>query len=117
MRGLDSVTFSFVLDRLSGQLDVLAARVHETEEAVGKALQAGGTEASVLVARLQTLDYLRQSLEDCALLALLLAKIKHAEETDINVEQITKKLRLESTRDLLSQHRDAGHATGDIQLF
>lgn len=116
--GKAHVPVSCVLDRLSEHLDMLAGQIHTTEEAVGDALSGDTSDFSNSVSKLQSLDYLRQSLEDCAMLTLILAN-SHAKKfyPDVDAQQLCTKLKLETTKELVLPIAGKTHALGDVQLF
>lgn len=111
------VSISVVLDRLSNHLDMLAGKVLATEEAVGKALQGDKAPLENAVGRLQTLDFLRQSLEDCAMLSLMLATHKNGDNSAVSIEQLEQRLKLEATKNLLVTRVSKPLQGGDVQLF
>lgn len=107
-----------VLKRLARQLDHLAAEVHRIEHAIGDGLAVSDLRDSDTVQRLQRLDYLRQSLEDMALLSLFLSD---AGEDPCHGD-LAPRLRLEATRQLLDPRgvhavKPAPPLVGDVDLF
>ena len=106
-----------VLRRLSEHLDGLAAEVLQIEQAIGEDLGDGVSRAAATITRLQRLDFLRQSLEDSALLVLLLSRAERVPEA------MQGKLRLDTTRALLAcdQRRVPPsfplRSSGDVDLF
>lgn len=90
-----------MMHRLSTHLDGLAAEVHRVEHAIGESL-GRRSDDDAPITQLQSLDYLRQSLEDLSLLTLMLGR-----RSDLGVLsadeglQITRKLRLAVTRQIL----------------
>jgi hypothetical protein len=112
-----------ILHRVSVHLDGLAARVHHLEEVLAAQLNGGRAPGMAAITEFQALDFLRQSLEDCALLTLLLGR--SCEPVTIKpqeLESILGKLRLETTQNLITQsvppqmtpvHEDPG----DVDFF
>ncbi|XDB00006.1 hypothetical protein AB1M95_08920 [Sulfitobacter sp. LCG007] len=119
----ESGGLAHILSRVSRHLDAMAGQVFSLEEAVGRSLpEASNTENSI-IRELQTLDLLRQSLEDLALLAHHLhLHSEHLGGDLLPVSQIGQKLRLDSTRTLLhgqttfSFERE-DETLGDLDLF
>ena len=111
-----------VLKRLSAYLDKLAAQVFDLEDTVGQTVNNRNETNSETITNLQALDFLRQSLEDLALMTLLLAT---SDKTCLNSKEINdvgKKLKLKTTRSLLegqgSQYSSREIETrGDLDLF
>ena len=117
MAGGTLVPVSDILGRLSDHLDMLAGQVLATEEAVGSALREDHARLENAMGRLQSLDYLRQSLEDCAILTLSLAAQQNGENGLVSIDQLDPKLRLETTKDLLVPHGRERQRGGDVHLF
>ena len=112
-----------VLSRLSLHLDNLASRIYDVEEALGNSLTSDQPEISS-IQKLQSLDFVRQSLEDCALLVHLLGvDRKGISAKHIDLHDLSRKLKLDTTKLLLSRENTAVRgdqrcsATGDIDLF
>ncbi|APE43499.1 hypothetical protein BOO69_08810 [Sulfitobacter alexandrii] len=97
-----------VLCRLSNHASVLAGLVARAEEAVGESFDRhdGESPGTVMFAELQTLDYLRQSLEDMARLLSGLAP-PEGTETGVIAAHLAATLRLADTRALLAPVRAA----------
>ncbi|MEE4189792.1 MAG: hypothetical protein V2I76_15285 [Roseobacter sp.] len=107
-----------ILQRLSDHLDMLAGQVCSTEEAVGKALQGQVPQLDLSVTQLQALDFMRQSLEDCALLTLLLAKENKSHfDQSVDADTLAAKLRLEATKSLVKPVTPNAKVVGEVQLF
>ena len=109
-----------ILERMSAHLDRLAAQVYDIENAVGAAMVAGADGSDALIRDFQTLDFLRQSLEDLALLSLLLGQI--GEGLPEEPASLSSRLKMEVTRLIVmgSLHRDGSQPfddTGDLDLF
>lgn len=91
-----------ILARLARHLDGLAARVHALEHTLGTEIADLSSSSEATITQLQTLDFLRQSLEDCAMLSLLLNKHGNPSAfNSIDRSILTSKLRLETTKDLV----------------
>ena len=103
-----------ILRRISDHLDQLAEEVHAIEHALGAEVSNLSRESST-IKRLQRLDFLRQSLEDTALLMHFLA----TEQPDQAQPDIARKLRLDTTRALMATDAAAGEAPGlgEVDLF
>ncbi|WP_187430990.1 hypothetical protein ROLI_022130 [Roseobacter fucihabitans] len=98
----DSPAFSLrLLKRISLHLDVLAGHVFDIEQTVGDTVASNASHDDLAIRNLQTLDFLRQSLEDMALLAALLSKQNEESFDEKTIELIGRQLKLESTRCLL----------------
>lgn len=113
------------MKRLSGHLDGLASEVHRVEHAIGEDMFPSQVIGGAAITQLQSLDYLRQSLEDLALLTHFLG------QNDVEGDgrsgwqdpaRVSGQLRLHSTRALFGAARqDSGvRATGvvgEVDLF
>lgn len=103
-----------ILSRASEHLDSLAEEVLAVEHALGEELgqmpQKPGN-----IGRLQRLDYLRQSLEDAAMLMHILSKEGQSGVAD----DVQGKLRLETTRALLRSGVSTAPAAaaGQVDFF
>lgn len=119
------VALDVLMERMSDHLDLLASKVFDIEEALGKAIgePADGHHEVETITRLQSLDFLRQSLEDLALLSCSMSK--HAsivKDGELPVETFKNVLKLDSTKQTLFEptlsHRkltlDEG---GELDLF
>ena len=113
------VSLERVLQRVSSHLDGLAGEVHALEYVIGEELGSGTTHPSSGITRLQRLDFLRQALEDLAILTLAMAgqskgRMHHA---------TASKLRLDTTKQLLCAASDGlkqpvqKPSNGDVDLF
>ncbi len=102
--------------RLSEHLETLANQLSAVEETLCEALTPEQKQNDVDITKLQGLDYIRQSLEDCALLSLLMSG---SSETDgLHAEEIASRLKLESSRALvLPKTSESYSGLGDVQLF
>ena len=109
--------------QLSRRLDIMAAKSFEIEEAVAKLVENNGKQGLDFVEGLQSLDYLRQALEDTAVLCHLL-KIHLPKDNDgpFDAVVILSKLKLQETQDILIKKTlDPSNlvkpVSGDIDLF
>lgn len=108
------------LQKLSVHLDMLAGQIFEAEEAIGSLLAPGSQTQTLPITRLQSLDFTRQSLEDCALLLHFLSSDKSAALVNIaNSSALQDKLKLAVTKDLLTNHHinDDPQSKGEIDFF
>ena len=118
--GLPLDTF---LSRVSDHLDLLAAQVHDLEEAIGSAVLENPNNVQVEITRLQGLDYVRQCLEDLALLtAVFENQLPDSGFEFPNIDQVRSKLKLEITKGILFNESDSEpvsekRAVGDLDLF
>ncbi|MEM6941809.1 MAG: hypothetical protein AAF509_16990 [Pseudomonadota bacterium] len=105
--------------RISAHLDGLAAEAHALEQIVGSGLGPELSTETQSITQLQRLDFLRQSLEDVALLCLLLSD----DCAGIVNQETVQRVRLESTRALLLGTSTKAIAitapinSGDLDLF
>jgi hypothetical protein len=107
-----------VLANLSSHLDAIAGQIFEIEEAVGLLLVQRVNMESSTIARLQKLDFVRQSLQDIAILSHLLKREDCS--IHIEIETIVPKLKLEETVRLVTgsnQFVTDTHLQGDIDFF
>jgi hypothetical protein len=107
-----------VLANLASHLDAIAGQIFEIEEAVGLLLVQRVNMESSTIARLQKLDFVRQSLEDIAILSHLLKREDFF--IQIEIESIVPKLKLEETVRVLrgsNQFVTITHDQGDIDFF
>lgn len=117
--GATPIPIPDLMRRLSVHLDSLAAEVHEIEHAIGQELGKDSTFDDGQIKRLQRLDFLRQSLEDMALLKHFMADHLIGEIPN----GLESRLRLESTRTLLKPRQKQpepvlqSRALGDVDLF
>ncbi len=105
-----------ILNRLSDHLDMLAGQILSMEETVGDALRGETNDFAASVSKLQSLDYVRQSLEDCAVLALIIAKTQENGMAP-QAQQLREKLKLQSTKELISPAAGNKQKFGEFQLF
>lgn len=108
-----------LLRRLSSHLDSLAAEVHAVEVTIGDEMGVGSALEAGSIKRLQRLDYLRQSLEDLALLNHFMADQSSGEVA----ESVGSRLRLATTKTLLKPEPPqlqpvlTNSADGNVDLF
>ena len=117
-----SIPLAGVLKQISAHLDTLAANVFSIEEAVAETVSNARTTTRGSISDLQKLDFLRQSLEDTALLLHLLSHQQHMSGTALGeVCCIASKLKLNTTQALLSfsseQATQKAEVSGDLDLF
>ena len=118
--GLPLETF---LSRVSDHLDLLAAQVHDLEEAIGSAVLDNPNAVQVEITRLQGLDYVRQCLEDLALLTTVFEnQLTESGFEFSNIDSVRSKLKLEITKGILCNESGNGpvsekRAVGDFDLF
>lgn len=121
--GSDRETVGKILARVSGHLDSLAAQVFTIEQAVGATVSRSGNTSGAAITELQGLDFLRQSLEDTALLMHLLNKREQAQGSGgSDLSGIAKRLKLNSTQKLLNnndcqKHQSETSTSGELDLF
>ncbi|WP_298912251.1 hypothetical protein [uncultured Roseobacter sp.] len=113
---------SLIVGRLSSYLDKLAGQVFDIEEAIGQTLSNNSVSNKNAITDLQALDFLRQSLEDLALMTLLLSDCGKCSVSASMLGAIGDKLKLRTTRLLLDGHEpnQFGHdqeSLGDLDLF
>jgi hypothetical protein len=124
-RGEDDVALDVMMTRMADHLDALAAKVFELEETLSTAIdqQDQPDQDGRTITKLQSLDFLRQSLEDLALLTCFLSKnVSEAQATRVNATTLTHGLKLDVTKRLvlpssISSSPRPPDATGDIDLF
>jgi hypothetical protein len=112
-------TSAQLMPRLSQHMDMLAAEVHRVEQTLGGTFEKAPSLGGATIMQLQSLDFLRQSLEDLALLTHTLGRLatEHAPDA-LDAELLSSKCRLASTRRLMAQvaEADAG-PEGTLDLF
>lgn len=112
-----------ILTRLSAHLDKMAGQVLEVEEELGSLISAASGNRQYSISKVQLLDYIRQSLEDCALLTHILSDIDTIEKLEgPTLAVLSAKLRLSTTRDLVkptARTNDAENVSsgGIVDLF
>lgn len=106
------------LGDFSGQLDRIASKVFHVEEAIASLISESARTDYLTITRLQSLDYIRQSLEDLALLShLLRAQNLNAK---IEVNDLVPRLKLNETAKLLESKKkycSPAQSDGDFDLF
>ena len=115
-----SIKQSTVLHRLSVHLDLLAARIFEVEEELGKVLSSNSTDKEVSITKLQSLDFTRQSLEDCALLLQMIKSSRAADDVRIPQKALAASdLKLNSTKSIIQSGYTHGSTdvSGQVDFF
>lgn len=104
-----------VLRRLSVHLSVLAENIKQIEDATSGLLETAAEPAESLVIKLQSLDFTRQSLEDCSALVELMSGTAVFGDTSA----LTARLKLDSTKSLLSCEADPADTkkSGEFDAF
>lgn len=101
----NSINCKSVLVGLSSHLDCLAQRICQVEETLG-GLFTGSEhlDGRITISKLQALDFVRQALEDCALLVHYLALEQGSDniQTLRNSQKLLAELKLEATQSLLT---------------
>ena len=90
-----------ILARLSKHLDKLSGQIYDVEEQLSVVLLSTAQNATT-VEKLQSIDFIRQSLEDCALLVYLMRTIDI--ETRIpedTLRDLMLKLKLNTTKEIV----------------
>ena len=111
---------SEVLDRLSVHLDMIAGQVFDVEEAISPLLSNNIASSNPSIEKFQSLDFVRQTLEDCSLLVGILSKENSTTGVSIfDKTQITNRLKLDITRELLTDNVPSirFESGGDIEFF
>ena len=117
------LTSEALLTRLSRYLDHLADEVQKVEQTIAAPPEDGDALPGSAIVQLQSLDRLRQSLEDLALLTLCLGRTDAMGRPALECPgQIRNNLRLEATRALFDQPCGATRpvrreASGEVDLF
>ena len=112
-------SISDTLARLSAHLDMLAGQIFCVEEALGTVLSDESSTAGISITRLQSLDFTRQSLEDCALMLQALSADPSAQAALENSSALEQKLKLDATKKLLFAKKAmiSFESDGDVDLF
>ncbi|MEP2474730.1 hypothetical protein [Roseobacter sp.] len=87
--------------RISSHLDSLAEQVFLLEETIGKTLGSRETLDQETISNLQNLDFLRQSLEDLALLTLAMSEIDTVSLEESTLNYFCGKVKLKVTKALI----------------
>jgi hypothetical protein len=119
---LPPLELSELLSRLSQHLDTLSGEVHAVEHGLGAELGRDVHRPTRTITQLQSLDYLRQSLEDLALLAHVLgSEQSRAGPRPPDLSAAARRLRLQSTRALLQPDQAVpapfAERQGEVDLF
>ena len=104
---------------MSDHLDMLAGQIFDVEEELGTLLVSADPQSAISITRFQSLDFTRQSLEDCALLLSLLSREDVLEKSIHEEKLVAQKLKLDATRALLSRNTTERRSSnlGDVDLF
>ena len=116
----ESIDISEVLHRLSNHLDFLAGRVFEVEQELGSLLTKANSSEEISITKIQSLDYTRQSLEDCSLLLQVLRTHSNSGlEAGANFGTTAGKLKLKSTESILNPNTQSSesHISGQVDIF
>ena len=116
----ENIDMPGVLQRLSNHLDFLAGRVFEVEQELGALLTRANSSEEISITKIQSLDFTRQSLEDCSLLLQVLrTHSKSGLEAGSNFEMSFKKLKLKSTESILNPNTQSSESdrSGQVDLF
>lgn len=116
----EAVQLSTFLQRLAFHLERLAEDVESIEQTTGDLVHKLAEPESVPLVKLQSLDFTRQSVEDCALLLRHLSKAQEMQHTHISGhEEFSKYLKLASTKKLLDAEGsvNATVASGEFDAF
>ncbi|WP_299827757.1 hypothetical protein [uncultured Roseobacter sp.] len=113
---------SEVIQRVSAYLDRLAGQVFEVESTIGRAVEEQKASDSHTIKNLQALDFLRQSLEDLALMTLLLSRQERPHLGPVELQKVRAGLKLKATQSLLHgedhpHFGDTNEADSDLDLF
>ncbi|MFK7764368.1 MAG: hypothetical protein AB8B62_13995 [Roseobacter sp.] len=111
---------SDVLKRLSVHLDHLSSKIFEVEEALGELLNHESKHEGLPITKFQSLDFTRQSLEDCSLLLCFFSQIESFQESSIDDRNlIIEGLKLDITRSLVQPNSSIASLdnTGEVDLF
>ncbi len=112
-----------VLLRLSKHLDKLSGQVCDAEEHIGDLLSGMVPQRAFTFERIQSLDFVRQSLEDCALLLLYLGQLEARPEDGTNVlTDLRRRVKLDTTRNIIlpAAGNDAvprNDGSGSLEVF
>lgn len=112
-----------VLSNVSAHLDQLAGRIHDLEETLGETLSADHT-AVASISKFQSLDFIRQSLEDCAMLVHYLSIATATTSSPlVRADKMAPRLKLDNTKTLIAvksndcASSERGDSVGDVDLF
>jgi hypothetical protein len=115
---------SIVLRQISSHLDGLSIQVQGIESTFGAQLNPGAPPQSGLITQLQSLDYLRQSLQDLAVLLTHLSEVEGMNTVPFGqISKINGILKLSDTKAILMPQVETagfgkdGSSFGTIDLF
>ncbi|WP_299498523.1 hypothetical protein [uncultured Roseobacter sp.] len=111
-----------ILKRIAVYLDGLAGDVADLEDTVGDVVKVKEVQDERAIKNLQSLDFLRQSLEDLAFMAAAFGESNENESSEAVIKSTTSKLKLKSSRLLLGDTSDAPaksgkNGLGELDLF
>lgn len=116
----ETIEMSSILEKLSDHLDFLAGRVFDVEEELGSLLVGSNSGESVSITKIQSLDFTRQSLEDCALLVQVIRKHTAGESIQISSDVFASSdLKLNSTKNIVGPCKQSTPIdySGQIDMF
>ena len=110
---------SATLKKLSAHLDMLAGQIFSVEEALGVMLASKEAGERISITKFQSLDFTRQSLEDCALMLQLLSSDPSTMTSLKCNSGICDKLKLDATKGLIASGigKNRRSKSGDFDLF
>lgn len=122
IKGSRQIHLDAVLKSFSSHLDGLAQQINDVEDALSITIEGKNPSNVAPIQKLQSLDYIRQSLEDSALMVHLLSQLELVHGLKINdAGAIAVKFKLEKTQELLLLCENPSlHMTkssGDLDLF
>jgi hypothetical protein len=108
-----------VLESVSNHLDMLAGQIFNVEEALSELVANDSRANGLSITKFQSLDFARQSLEDCALLLLFLSRETSGSSILVGSSDACETLKLASTKSLIHPNicRDPFDRGGDLDLF
>ncbi|WP_299405053.1 hypothetical protein [uncultured Roseobacter sp.] len=111
-----------ILKRIAVYLDGLAGDVADLEDTVSDVVKVKEVQDERAIKNLQSLDFLRQSLEDLARMAAAFGESSKNESSEALIQSAASKLKLKSSRLLLGDTSGAPvksgkNGLGEIDLF
>ncbi|GAB5483540.1 MAG: hypothetical protein Pars92KO_32970 [Parasphingorhabdus sp.] len=111
-----------ILKRIAVYLDGLAGDVADLEDTVSDVVKVKEVKDERAIKNLQSLDFLRQSLEDLALMAAAFGESNKNESSEAVIKSAASKLKLKSSRLLLGETSGASakigkNGLGELDLF
>jgi len=118
----DEVHLSDLMHRLAQHISEMSNSVFEVEEMLGLDVTHSNRGFNLKIERVQSLDFLRQSLEDCSILTLSVSRLCREEATfSVPKRSLLAKVKLEATKALVAGEEiaDAGATkrTGEVDFF